>query len=178
MQWWARLPFQLKLAFASARASVAVKVVMDWSQVLVAQANINTRAHARSLDRTRTDQCPALLARGNRPATDDCVTPYRSSFHVGFIHHRRICETSWWLIVKALQGGAEALRSAHRAWWLAALIGLSMVLAAAVSMLLPDSPKSSSAASFREDLERCIVGVPLVVIFAHLWAEARFRLSA
>jgi NADH:ubiquinone oxidoreductase subunit 6 (subunit J) len=84
----------------------------------------------------------------------------------------------WWLIVKALQGGAEALRSAHRAWWLAALIGLSMVLAAAVSMLLPDSPKSSSAASFREDLERCIVGVPLVVIFAHLWAEARFRLSA
>ena len=84
----------------------------------------------------------------------------------------------WWLIVKAVRGGADALRIANRSWWLAASFGALLVLAAVVSMLIPASPEYSSAAIFREHLERCVLGAPLVVVLAHLWAEARFRKPA
>jgi hypothetical protein len=81
----------------------------------------------------------------------------------------------WWLIVKAVRGGAEALRSTSRVWWITALLGSMLVLASVVSALLPPSPEYSPTAFFREHLERCILGAPLVVILVHLWAEARFR---
>ena len=84
----------------------------------------------------------------------------------------------WWLIVKAVRGGAEALRSTSRGWWIAASLGSLLVPAAVVSMLLPPSPEYSRAAFFREHLELCILGAPLMVILVHLWAEARFRTSA
>lgn len=84
----------------------------------------------------------------------------------------------WWLIVKAVRGGAEALRAAHLGWWLVASIGVLLVLAAGVSMLLPASPEYTPTAHFREHLERCMLGVPLVVVLGHLCAEARFRRPA
>jgi hypothetical protein len=86
--------------------------------------------------------------------------------------------SGWWLLISAIRGGAEALRETHRAWWLAALLGCLLVLAAIVSWLLPRSPEYSPAAVFREWLETCIFGLPLVVVLAHLWAEARFRRNA
>jgi hypothetical protein len=84
----------------------------------------------------------------------------------------------WWLIVKAVRGGAEALRSTSRVWWITASLGSILVLASVVSILLPPSSEYSPTAFFREHLERCILGAPLVVILVHLWAEARFRRSA
>ena len=86
--------------------------------------------------------------------------------------------SGWWLIVKAVRGGAEALRRTNRNWWLAASLGVLLVAAAVVSMLLPPSPEYSPAAQFRDHLELCTLGVPLVVILGHLWAEARFRKTA
>jgi hypothetical protein len=53
-----------------------------------------------------------------------------------------------------------------------------LVVSAVVSMLLPASPEYTPAASFREHLELCILGVPLVGVLAHLWAEATFRKNA
>jgi len=84
----------------------------------------------------------------------------------------------WWLLIKAIRGGAEALRAANRGWWVAASLGAVLVLAAIVSTLLPFSTEYSSAAIFRQHLEGCILGLPLVVVLAHLWGEARFRKSA
>jgi cytochrome bd-type quinol oxidase subunit 2 len=84
----------------------------------------------------------------------------------------------WWLLVKAIRGGAEALQKTNRMWWLAASIGGLLVLAAIVSRCVPASPDYSSAALFRECLEDCMFGLPLVVVLAHLWAEARFQKPA
>lgn len=84
----------------------------------------------------------------------------------------------WWLIVTAVRGGAEALRSTHRAWWVAASIGVLLIVAAVVSRLLPASPEYSPAATFREHLQACILGAPLLIVLGHLWAEARFRKNA
>ena len=79
----------------------------------------------------------------------------------------------WVLIVKAIRGGGESLRQSHRAWWYAASSGVALVAAAIVSMLLPASPEYSSPAIFRDQLEYCVLGLPLVLILVHLWAEAR-----
>jgi hypothetical protein len=86
--------------------------------------------------------------------------------------------SGWWLLIKAIRGGAEALRETNRGWWVAASLGCVLVLAAIVSRLLPASPEYSSEATFREHLESCILGLPLVGVLAHLWAEARFRKTA
>jgi uncharacterized membrane protein HdeD (DUF308 family) len=83
----------------------------------------------------------------------------------------------WVLLVKAIRGGTEALQRAHRGWWWAASLGVVLVIAAVGSKILPASPEYSPAAIFREHLQACILGLPLVVILAHLWAEARFRTS-
>lgn len=79
----------------------------------------------------------------------------------------------WVLIVKAIRGGGERLRQSHRAWWYAASSGVILVLAAIVSMLLPAAPEYSPAAMFRDHLNLCILGLPLVITLAHLWVEAR-----
>lgn len=84
----------------------------------------------------------------------------------------------WWLILSGIRGGAEALRNAHWAWWLTAFVGVALVVAGFVSMLLPPPPEYSPEAYFRENLNACVLGLPLVVILAHLWAEARRRPSA
>ena len=84
----------------------------------------------------------------------------------------------WWLILKAVCGGAEALRATHLGWWLTASIGVVLLLLAVVSMLLPASPDSTSPAFLRQHLERCAMGAPLVVILGHLLAEAMFRKTA
>jgi len=83
----------------------------------------------------------------------------------------------WILIVKGVRGGGESLRQSHGAWY-AASPGVVLVLAAIVSTLLPASPEYSPAAIFRDHLEYFILGFPLVLILAHLWAEAHFRKSA
>jgi hypothetical protein len=79
----------------------------------------------------------------------------------------------WVLLVKGIRGGGESLRQSHRAWWYAALSGVMLVLGAVVSMLLPASPEYSPPTLFRDHLEYCVLGLPLAVILAHLWAEAR-----
>jgi hypothetical protein len=79
----------------------------------------------------------------------------------------------WVLIVKAIRGGGESLRQSHRAWWYAASAGVVLVAGAIVSMLLPASPEYSPAAMFRDHLQQCLLGLPLVIILAHLWVEAR-----
>lgn len=81
----------------------------------------------------------------------------------------------WWLIFKALRGGAGALHATHRAWWVVASLGLLLVLGALASLALPSSPPYLPAALFREHLQRCILGAPLVIILTHLWIEARFH---
>jgi hypothetical protein len=84
----------------------------------------------------------------------------------------------WWLIVQAVRGGADALQATHRGWWLAAAIGVLLVIAAVMSMVLPASPEYTPAATFREHLELCVLGGPLIIVLGHLWAEAWFRKSA
>lgn len=86
--------------------------------------------------------------------------------------------SGWWLLIKGIRGSAEALRETHRGWWLAASLGCVLVAAAIVSKLLPASPEYSPAAIFREHLEHGILGLPLVAVLAHLWAEARLRKSS
>ena len=76
----------------------------------------------------------------------------------------------WVLIVKALRG---SLRQSHHAWWYAASLGVALVVAAIVSMLLPASREYSPAAIFRDHLQHCILGLPLGILLAHLWIEAR-----
>lgn len=61
--------------------------------------------------------------------------------------------------------------------WIAAWVGALLVVAAIVSNLLPPSPEYSPTAIFRERLEACILGLPLVIVLDHLWFEARFRES-
>jgi hypothetical protein len=79
----------------------------------------------------------------------------------------------WALTVKSIRGGGESLRHSHRAWWYAASFGVVLVLAAIVSMLLPASREYSPAAIFRDHLEHCILGLPLVIMLMHLRVEAR-----
>jgi hypothetical protein len=83
----------------------------------------------------------------------------------------------WALLWTAIRDGGERLRS-FRPWWLVASWGVVLVFAAIVSKLLPPSPEYSPAAVFREHLELCILGLPLVAVLTHVWAEARWRRSA
>lgn len=83
----------------------------------------------------------------------------------------------WWLIIKALRGGANALRGTNCAVWIGASFGVLLVLAAVASRVLESSPEYSAMAIFREHLEVCVLGAPLIIMLAHLWAEARFRRS-
>jgi hypothetical protein len=75
----------------------------------------------------------------------------------------------WGLLWTAIRDGAPRLRS-FGSWWLVASWGVVLVLAAIVSKLLPPSPEYSPAATFRANLEMCILGLPLVAVLAHLWA--------
>lgn len=85
--------------------------------------------------------------------------------------------SGWRLLIAAIRGGAEALRKTHRAWWLTASLGCVLVLTGFVSMFLPPSPEYTPAAAFREYLDPCALGLPLVIVLIHLWAEARLRSS-
>lgn len=81
------------------------------------------------------------------------------------------------LLLGGISGGTESLRSVHRTWWSAAYLGVLLVLCGFVSTLLPPSFPYSQMEIFRQELEQCLIGTPLVLILVHLKWLARGRIS-
>jgi cation transport ATPase len=80
--------------------------------------------------------------------------------------------SGWWLMVVFWRGGADALRTAHVAMWLVAIVGCFASLVGGVITWV-----HSEAQSLRY-FGILAAGLPLLIPFIHLYIERRSRTAA
>ena len=110
------------------------------------------------------------------PGLDNSPWPFRVNALIGVLVLAAVL-AAWVLILSYLRAGSHGLRERGLRWWLLPFVGVTVVLSAGLTTLLPPSIEYSNWWSFRTQFEMFVLGAPLLVPLAHLFAERTRRVG-